>query len=130
MRTPVVAAWAVLGCCLLASCPAVDSSRSSQPGRGEVTAHAETLPARREAVTFFVYTHCGVESARIGGRWWHATKPLYAEDSTSSAPAGWDDPYQEGQLTVESSRRAVFVAEGATVVFEPSTTNKPVRLCR
>ena len=97
--------------------------------RKEAASYSEGAPPSGESVKFSVYTHCGVESARIGERWWHATPPLYGE-GVSSAPADWDDPYQEGQLTVESSERAVFEAEGTQVVFVPSTTNEPVRICR
>jgi len=104
-------------------------SAVSPPTRKEAAAYSESPPPSGESVKFSVYTHCGVESARINGRWWHATPPLYGE-GVSSAPAGWDDPYQDGQLTVESSERAVFEAEGTQVVFVPSTTNEPVRICR
>jgi len=101
----------------------------TSPTREEAASFSEGAPPSGESVKFSVYTHCGVESARIGGRWWHATPPLYGE-GVSSAPVGWDDPYQEGQLTVESSKRAVFEAEGTQVVFVPSTTDEPVRICR
>lgn len=104
-------------------------SGGTQPTREQVAAYGESPPSSGESVEFFVYTHCGVESARIGGRWWHAAPPLYGE-GVGSAPAGWGDPYQEGQLSVESSERAVFEAEGTQVVFVPSTTNEPVRVCR
>ena len=104
-------------------------SAVTPPTRKEAASYSESPPPSGESVKFSVYTHCGVESARIGGHWWHATPPLYGE-SASSAPAGWDDPSQEGQLTVESSERAVFEAEGTQVVFVPSATNEPVRICR
>jgi hypothetical protein len=77
---------------------------------------------------FSVYTHCGVESAHIDGRWWHASPPLYGK--VSGPPAGWDDPYQEGTLTMESADRAVFEALGQRVVFVPAPDDEPVRVCR
>jgi hypothetical protein len=101
----------------------------SPPTHEQEAAYAETLPPTGEPVTFYVYTHCGVESARIGGRWWSATNPLY-DESGGSAPPGWGDPYQEGRLTVESSERAVFEAEGAQIVFVPSASNEPTRICK
>lgn len=104
-------------------------SAVTPPTRKEAASYSESPPPSGESVKFSVYTHCGVESARIGGRWWHATPPLYGE-ARGSAPAGWEDPYQEGQLTVESSERAVFEAEDIQVVFVPSTTNEPVHICR
>ncbi len=120
-----------LVCGLIATLAAVQGcgNLDTQPTRAEEVAYADTPPPTGESVTFFVYTHCGVESAKIGGRWWHATPPLYDEGAVGS-PDGWDDPYQEGQLTVESSTRAVFEAEGTQVVFVPSSTNEPVRVCR
>jgi len=78
---------------------------------------------------FSVYTHCGVENVRIDGRWWHAKPPLYNEDQTGP-PAGWDDPSQQGTLTIELSERAVFEALGQRVVFVPAPDNEPVRVCR
>lgn len=78
---------------------------------------------------FTVYTHCGVENVRINGRWWHAEPPLYNDDR-SGPPDGWGDPFQEGTLTVESPRRAVFEALDRRVVFVPAPDNAPVRVCR
>lgn len=76
-----------------------------------------------------VYTHCGIESIRIDGRWWHAEPPLYSQ-KRSGPPAGWSDPYQEGTLTMESAERAVFEALGERVVFVPAPDNEPLRVCR
>ncbi len=101
----------------------------SRPTQEREAAYSETLPPEGEPVTFSVYTHCGVESARIGGRWWNAANPLY-DESGASAPPGWGDPYQEGRLTVESSERAVFEAEGAQIVFVPSAGDEPTHVCR
>lgn len=78
---------------------------------------------------FRVYTHCGVESLRVDGRWWHAKPPLY-DDHRTGPPAGWADPYQEGTLTLESPDLAVFEALGQRVIFVPAPDNAPVRICR
>lgn len=56
---------------------------------------------------FTVYTHCGVENARIDGQWWHAKPPLYNQDQ-SGPPKGWGDPHQDGTLTMVATDRAVF----------------------
>jgi hypothetical protein len=45
-------------------------------------------------------------------------------------PEGWDNPYQEGLLTVETPERAVFTAEGVDVVLVPAAADRPVRICR
>ena len=77
---------------------------------------------------FEVYTHCGVESTRINGAWWHAKPPLYNK-GRSGPPAGWGDPYQTGTLTMVSADRAVFEALGHWVLFVPAPDNQPVRIC-
>ena len=72
-----------------------------------------------------------VESARIGGRWWHVTEPLYGSGGEGVGPPdGWDDPYQKGRLTVVSPERAVFETRDAQVGLVPSATGEPVRICR
>lgn len=63
-------------------------------------------------------------------RWWHAEEPLYGEDGPGSAPEGWDDPYQAGELTLESAKRVVFGAEGTQVEFVPASDDRPMRFCR
>ena len=78
---------------------------------------------------FTVYTHCGVENLRIDGQWWHAKPPVYGPER-GGPPAGWGDPYQEGDLTIESDGRAVFEALGQRILFVPARPNEPVRVCR
>lgn len=93
---------------------------------------ASTEPASTgepSSAPFTVYTHCGIESTRINGHWWHATPPLYNQDG-SGPPVGWGDPYQEGALTMESADRAVFDALGQRIIFVPSPDDEPVRVCR
>jgi hypothetical protein len=101
---------------------AVENDTDTSPSPGGFGADPTTKPFR-------LYTHCGVESARIDGRWWHAKPPLYNEDR-SGPPDGWDNPFQHGRLTVESPNRAVFKAAGQRVVFVPAPDNQPVRVCR
>ena len=50
-------------------------------------------------------TRCGVLGVDVDGRWFAADPPLVEE---SGPPAGWDDPYQRGTLTLESEDEAVF----------------------
>jgi len=81
--------------------------------------------------TYSMLTHCGVENARINGRWWHAVPPLYGAGGEGvSPPAGWGDPFQQGTLTLQSASRAVFEARGERVILEPSPTGEPIRICR
>jgi hypothetical protein len=72
-----------------------------------------TLPPVGEPVDFTFYTHCGIESAQIGGVRWQAVKPLYGADGErGNPPEGWDNPTQDGRLTMLSSEQAVFEARG------------------
>lgn len=100
------------------------------PSEAEESAYSESAPPLGESVEFFLYTHCGVESLRLNGRWWHAVPPLYGEDGVGSSPERWGDPYEKGQLTLHSRQRATFEAEGTHVVFVPAEDNRPKRICR
>jgi len=128
-----------LCCGLTVSCsgdPSTDTRPAEPTNKGEssvtrptkIPSNAPSTGSTRSGRPFTVYTHCGVESARLHGRWWHASPPLYNK-SQSSPPAGWGDPYQSGTLTVESAHRAVFEALGQQVVFVPAPNNEPVRMC-
>lgn len=112
------------------------SGLTAPPTELRVTEYDQTraVPVRENpdepsSAPFSVYTHCGVESVRIDGRWWHASPPLYNQER-SGPPAGWGDPYQEGTLTMESADRAVFEALGQRVVFVPAPDDEPIRVCR
>jgi hypothetical protein len=96
----------------------------------EESAYVDSAPPMGEAVDYFAYTHCGVESLRIDGHWWHAVDALYGDDGPGSAPDGWGDPYQEGELTRNSEDSITFEAQGKEVDFVPAQTNKPMRICR
>ena len=96
---------------LLAAC-----GSGQPPSREELSAYVEAMPPTDEAVTDYLLTQCGVEHARIGGHWWRAEEPLTSADGVSRPPR-WDDPYQEGRLTLESPKLAKFEAHGDEVVF-------------
>ena len=100
------------------------------PSATEETAYSEELPAIGEPVEFFLYTHCGVESLRLGGQWWHAVEPLYGDGGPGTAPKGWGDPYEKGELTRESEQRVTFESEGTDVSFVPAPDDRPMTECR
>lgn len=82
-------------------------------------------------MTHQMLTHCGVESVKINGHWWNAVTPLYGPGGEGAGPpADWDEPWQEGNLTLETEGRAVFDAVGEHVVLTRSPVNEPVRICR
>ncbi len=51
-------------------------------------------------------THCGVDEARLNGRYYEAVTPL--SDGNGNPPSGWDNPFQAGVMTVTSAQTAVF----------------------
>jgi hypothetical protein len=53
-----------------------------------------------------LYTHCGIDEARIGNRYFEAVHPL--SDGQGNPPAGWGNPYQPGTMTLISPAEAVF----------------------
>ena len=103
---------------------------NSRPSDAEIAAYTESPPPVDEPVDYVLYTHCGVESARIGDRWWHAVEPMYGEDAQGTPPEGWGDPYQAGKLTLDSDGRATFEAEGDQVDLIPAKDDRPLRMCR
>lgn len=69
-----------------------------------------------KSLPYNLYTHCGVNEARIGNRYYQATSPL--SDGSGSPPAGWGNPYQAGTMTLASATEAVFTdTSGHRVVF-------------
>jgi hypothetical protein len=53
-----------------------------------------------------LYTHCGIDEARIGDRYFEAVHPL--SDGQGNPPPGWGNPYQQGTMTLLSPAEAVF----------------------
>ncbi|GGT25729.1 hypothetical protein GCM10010222_79550 [Streptomyces tanashiensis] len=70
-------------------------------GTGSVraTPHARTIP-------FELYTHCGIDEARIGSTYFEAETPL--SDGSGNPPEGWGNPTQRGTMTLKSETEAVF----------------------
>jgi hypothetical protein len=76
--------------------------------------------------TYAVYTHCGVESIYLDGRFW-LTEPLGA----MAAPAGWGEPLDEGVITLEAPDRAVYLSQGGDQVeFTPAPEDYEPPLCQ
>jgi len=77
-------------------------------------------PAARpvaKQVPYELYTHCGVDEARIGSQYYAAVHPL--SDGSGNPPAGWGNPYQAGTMTLVSATEAVFTdSAGHRVVFK------------
>lgn len=82
------------------------------PAKTKATATA----AMARSSPYNLYTHCGVDEARIGNRYFEATRPL--SDGSGNPPAGWGNPYQAGTMTQVSPAEAVFTdSAGHHVTF-------------
>lgn len=67
------------------------------------------------AVPFNLFTHCGIREALVDGTYFLADKVL--DDGYGNPPAGWDNPYQAGTMTVSGSTAVFRDDAGHTVTF-------------
>jgi hypothetical protein len=74
-----------------------------------------------------LYTHCGIEWARIGGRFWRAVPPL--SDGNGNPPSGWANPYQNGTLNFPNRTTARFSSAAGSVVFKRTSRKEPPFIC-
>jgi hypothetical protein len=95
---PIVAVLAVV----LAACDTGTATQVTKPAGPAPTAAATVGSAR----PYRLYTHCGIDEARIGSRYFEAVHPL--SDGQGNPPAGWRNPYQQGTMTLLSPSKAVF----------------------
>ena len=95
--TAAVIGWALAAC---GSGPAGPSgSPAPRPSAAARTVAGSPQPYR-------LYTHCGIDEARIGSRYFEAVHPL--SDGNSNPPPGWGNPYQQGTMTLLSPTEALF----------------------
>jgi hypothetical protein len=70
------------------------------------------------AYPHWLYTHCGVAETRFAGQYWATDTPLGGYD----APAGWDNPKQQGTMRLLDADTAEFRDDaGHSVVFTRQT---------
>jgi hypothetical protein len=93
----VVLATAVLGACGTGS--AINAGTAAGPSGSGPSAATAAQPYR-------LYTHCGIDEARIGNRYFEAVHPL--SDGHGNPPAGWGNPFQRGTMALLSSSEAIF----------------------
>jgi|SRR3954447_4462738 hypothetical protein len=78
-------------------------------------------------VPFNLYTHCGIEWARIRGTFWRAEHEL--NDGSGNPPEGWGNPSQAGRLSFQSRRTATFSSTAGLVIFHRTSRSKPPFIC-
>ena len=74
-----------------------------------------------------LYTHCGIQWARIDGVFWRATRPLF--DGNGNPPPGWGNPFQEGTLVFKSRTTAEFSSPAGRVTFKRTARTRPPVIC-
>jgi len=83
---------------VLAACGGT-AAQAAKPAAPSRTAAATAGSAR----PYLLYTHCGIDEARVGNRYYEAVHPL--SDGHGDPPAGWGNPYQRGTMTLLSPDR-------------------------
>lgn len=83
---------------VLAACGSGPATQAAVP--------AKPFTAARPAQPYRLYTHCGVDEARIGNRYFETVHTL--SDGQGNPPPGWSNPYQQGTMTPLSPTEAVF----------------------
>jgi hypothetical protein len=100
------------------------AGRASAASPAAAPAARTTMP---KPVPCNLYTHCGIDYAQVGNRYYEATPPL--SDGSGNPPPGWGNPYQPGTMTVISATQAVFTDKaGRRVVFTLVPPGGPGRI--
>ncbi|WP_410644876.1 hypothetical protein [Amycolatopsis sp. lyj-346] len=108
-RRPAAPLLAAAATVLVAGVIVVVAATPLEPKPAPPAAPTSALTPAPTPVTlpnFALLTHCGVDEAKIGDRFYEAETPLI--DPARSSPPGWDNPYQEGTMTLTSPDSAVF----------------------
>jgi len=97
-------------------------------GCGSQTSSSTGITTRAAAGRpYQLYTHCGIEWAKIDGTFWRAKHPL--PDGSRNPPAGWGNPFQDGTLVFISPTRARFDSPVGSVTFARTSRRQPPLIC-
>jgi|HubBroStandDraft_2_1064218.scaffolds.fasta_scaffold95917_2 hypothetical protein len=90
---------------------------SSPPGQvAKPAAHSPAVVTAGSPHPYQLYTHCGIDEARMGTRYFKAVTPL--SDGHGNPPPGWGNPFQRGTMTTLSPTTALFTDQaGHRVLF-------------
>jgi hypothetical protein len=87
----------------------------------------ETTTRAQVGRPYQLYTHCGIEWAKINGTFWRAKQPL--SDGSGHPPAGWGNPYQNGTLVFTGAGTARFDSVAGSVTFKRTSRIQPPFMC-
>jgi phosphate-selective porin len=123
MKARIMVAAAAVAATGLTACA------SSHEGSSTTVSARATTPTP-SAVAYSLYTHCGIDEATIAGRRFQADTPLF-DSSGANPPNGWDNPYQQGTITMLSDTAAEFRdAHGHVLRFHLRTNaTGPTKVC-
>jgi hypothetical protein len=93
----------------------------------QMTAARPATNRAHQGERYLLYTHCGIQWARIGRTFWRAVPP--ASDGNGNPPPGWDNPFQEGTLTLRSPTTAEFNSAAGSVIFKRTGRTQPPVIC-
>ena len=91
----VVVAAVLLGACSNDTAVPVASTNGSSP-----------VMTAGKSTRYLLLTHCGIDEARVGDRYFEAVHRL--SDGRGNPPAGWGNPFQRGTMTLLSPTEALF----------------------
>jgi len=114
--------FVVVGMFALMSCSSSERpATSGRTERPETTVTTEAVIAR--TFGYQLYTHCGIQWAKIDGSWWR----LGPGEAFASVIG---NPYEDGTMTVTGSMSAVFTSPAGTVAYEwTGLTDNPAGAC-
>jgi hypothetical protein len=72
---------------------------------------------------YTLYTHCGVLAATINGQTYYAEPPI--TDDSGNPPAGWGNPYDDGDMTLRTATDADFHDSAGHTAHFTSTPQGP-----
>ncbi|RZU72706.1 hypothetical protein EV384_1086 [Micromonospora kangleipakensis] len=98
--TVALALSALAGCDAGKPATGADGTPSASPTGGTA------LPYASRVLPYRLYTHCGIDEARIDGHWYEAVDPL--SDGNGNPPPGWGNPFQAGEVHLVSPTEAEF----------------------
>jgi hypothetical protein len=110
---------------MTAGCGSASGPSSTRVHRA--AAASRTARAKGISMPYRLYTHCGIEWARIDGTFWRARQPL--SDGSGNPPPGWGSPYQQGTLVFLNSNTAEFTSRAGDVTFTHTAHQGPPAIC-
>jgi len=106
----VVTALVVIALMALPIVGSVARHPVEEPGPGPVA-------SRGQDMSFELYTHCGISELKALGKFYARIGGVLG-DGFGNPPAGWDNPYQSGRLSIVGDIAIFHDTRGHTVDFK------------